>query len=201
MARTLLALLGCLFSLTALAVDLERKVDFNIPAQTLSEATVRAHLRANPTPLNEWLAAKGRTWSPGPPCETMTPNGCFANSYLSLGPQNGLVYAEGYALKGNDPSRPTTLYHHAWCVDAEGIVHDHTWADGTFYFGVLIAREWAQQCIYRHYDPRTDAYDVGSIINEMAGGTPLVLKNEEWAGALPPGATRRVLRARRSWRR
>ena len=41
MARTLLALLGCLFSLTALAVDLERKVDFNIPAQTLSAALIQ----------------------------------------------------------------------------------------------------------------------------------------------------------------
>ena len=41
MARTLLALLGCLFSLTALAVDLERKVDFDIPAQTLSAALIQ----------------------------------------------------------------------------------------------------------------------------------------------------------------
>jgi iron complex outermembrane receptor protein len=41
MARTLLAVLGCLFSLTALAVDLERKVDFNIPAQSLSAALIQ----------------------------------------------------------------------------------------------------------------------------------------------------------------
>jgi outer membrane receptor protein involved in Fe transport len=41
MARTLLALLGCLFSLAALAVDLERKVDFNIPAQALSAALIQ----------------------------------------------------------------------------------------------------------------------------------------------------------------
>ena len=41
MARTLLALIGCFFSLAALAVDLERKVDFNIPAQTLSAALIQ----------------------------------------------------------------------------------------------------------------------------------------------------------------
>src|SRR3984957_3667785 len=41
MARTVLVILGCLFSLTALAVDLERKVDFNIPAQTLSAALIQ----------------------------------------------------------------------------------------------------------------------------------------------------------------
>src|ERR1700678_3192059 len=41
MARTLMALIGCFFSLAALAVDLERKVDFNIPAQTLSAALIQ----------------------------------------------------------------------------------------------------------------------------------------------------------------
>lgn len=41
MARTLLALLVCFFSIAALAVDLERKVDFNIPAQTLSAALIQ----------------------------------------------------------------------------------------------------------------------------------------------------------------
>ncbi len=41
MARTVLAILGCLFSLTALAVDLERQVDFDIPAQSLSAALIQ----------------------------------------------------------------------------------------------------------------------------------------------------------------
>jgi iron complex outermembrane receptor protein len=41
MARTVLVILGCLFSLTALAVDLERKVDFDIPAQSLSAALIQ----------------------------------------------------------------------------------------------------------------------------------------------------------------
>jgi iron complex outermembrane receptor protein len=41
MARTLLAVLGCLFSLTALAVDLERQVNFAIPAQSLSAALIQ----------------------------------------------------------------------------------------------------------------------------------------------------------------
>jgi outer membrane receptor protein involved in Fe transport len=40
-ARTLLALLACLFSFTAFAVDLERKVDFDIPAQSLSAALIQ----------------------------------------------------------------------------------------------------------------------------------------------------------------
>ena len=40
-ARTLLALLTCLFSFAALAVDLERKVDFDIPAQSLSAALIQ----------------------------------------------------------------------------------------------------------------------------------------------------------------
>jgi iron complex outermembrane recepter protein len=39
-ARTLLALLACLFSFTAFAVDLERKVEFDIPAQSLSAALI-----------------------------------------------------------------------------------------------------------------------------------------------------------------
>jgi iron complex outermembrane recepter protein len=40
-ARTILALLGCLFSLATFAVDLERKVDFDIPAQSLSAALIQ----------------------------------------------------------------------------------------------------------------------------------------------------------------
>jgi iron complex outermembrane recepter protein len=40
-ARTLLALLACLFSFTAFAVDLDRKVDFDIPAQSLSGALIQ----------------------------------------------------------------------------------------------------------------------------------------------------------------
>jgi iron complex outermembrane recepter protein len=40
-ARTLLALLACLFSITAFAVDLERQVDFDIPAQSLSAALIQ----------------------------------------------------------------------------------------------------------------------------------------------------------------
>src|ERR1700677_3671593 len=40
-ARTLLAIFACLFSFTALAVDLERKVDFDIPAQSLSAALIQ----------------------------------------------------------------------------------------------------------------------------------------------------------------
>jgi hypothetical protein len=40
-ARTLLALLACLFSLTAFALDLDRKVDFDIPAQSLSAALIQ----------------------------------------------------------------------------------------------------------------------------------------------------------------
>src|ERR1700722_7610819 len=40
-ARTLLALLACLFSFTAFAVDLDRKVDFDIPAQSLSAALIQ----------------------------------------------------------------------------------------------------------------------------------------------------------------
>jgi iron complex outermembrane receptor protein len=39
--RTLLALLGCLFSFTSFAVDLERKVDFDIPPQSLSAALIQ----------------------------------------------------------------------------------------------------------------------------------------------------------------
>jgi iron complex outermembrane receptor protein len=38
---TLLALFACLFSFTAFAVDLERKVDFDIPAQSLSAALIQ----------------------------------------------------------------------------------------------------------------------------------------------------------------
>jgi iron complex outermembrane receptor protein len=40
-ARTLLVLFTCLFSFTAFAVDLERKVDFDIPAQSLSAALIQ----------------------------------------------------------------------------------------------------------------------------------------------------------------
>ena len=40
-ARALLALLGCLFSYATFAVDLERKVDFDIPAQSLSAALIQ----------------------------------------------------------------------------------------------------------------------------------------------------------------
>ena len=40
-ARVLLAILACFFSLTAFAVDLERKVDFDIPAQSLSAALIQ----------------------------------------------------------------------------------------------------------------------------------------------------------------
>lgn len=40
-ARAPLALLACLFSFTALAIDLERKVDFDIPAQSLSAALIQ----------------------------------------------------------------------------------------------------------------------------------------------------------------
>jgi len=39
--RILPAFLACLFSFTALAVDLERKVDFDIPAQSLSAALIQ----------------------------------------------------------------------------------------------------------------------------------------------------------------
>ena len=40
-ARTLLTLLTCLFSFTAFAVDLDRNVDFDIPAQSLSAALIQ----------------------------------------------------------------------------------------------------------------------------------------------------------------
>jgi iron complex outermembrane receptor protein len=40
-ARTPLVLLACLFSFTVLAVDLDRKVDFDIPAQSLSAALIQ----------------------------------------------------------------------------------------------------------------------------------------------------------------
>jgi len=40
-ARILLVLFACLFSFTALAVDLERRVDFDIPAQSLSAALIQ----------------------------------------------------------------------------------------------------------------------------------------------------------------
>src|SRR6202453_3537581 len=40
-ARALPALLACLFSFTVLAIDLERKVDFDIPAQSLSAALIQ----------------------------------------------------------------------------------------------------------------------------------------------------------------
>jgi outer membrane receptor protein involved in Fe transport len=40
-ARAFLALLACLFSFTAFGVDLDRKVDFDIPAQSLSAALIQ----------------------------------------------------------------------------------------------------------------------------------------------------------------
>jgi iron complex outermembrane receptor protein len=40
-ARTALTLLACLFSITAFAVDLDRNVDFDIPAQSLSAALIQ----------------------------------------------------------------------------------------------------------------------------------------------------------------
>src|ERR1700722_11399372 len=40
-ARRLFALIACLFSFTAFAVDLDRKVDFDIPAQSLSGALIQ----------------------------------------------------------------------------------------------------------------------------------------------------------------
>src|ERR1700742_264014 len=40
-ARILLVLFACLFPFTAFAVDLERKVDFDVPAQSLSAALIQ----------------------------------------------------------------------------------------------------------------------------------------------------------------
>src|ERR1700689_5432273 len=40
-ARTILAFLACLFSFTAFGVDLDRKVDFDIPAQSLSAGLIQ----------------------------------------------------------------------------------------------------------------------------------------------------------------
>jgi hypothetical protein len=69
----------------------------------------------------------------------MTPNACFENS-ASLSRTPGMTYVEGSALV----AVPRLLaIHHAWCVDAEGLVHEPTWRTvGLAYFGVPFATDY-----------------------------------------------------------
>ena len=58
---------------------------------------------------------------------------CYKNAYHTA-TREGLEYVEGYAL-----SEGLIPVHHAWCVDADGVVIDPTWNPvGVEYIGVVI---------------------------------------------------------------
>lgn len=63
----------------------------------------------------------------------MTANACFENA-ASFSAATGMTYVEGFALSAV-PS--LHAFDHAWCVDAQGRVHEVTWREcGLAYFGV-----------------------------------------------------------------
>jgi hypothetical protein len=69
---------------------------------------------------------------------------CFKNATQLVLDRDELTYAEGFAISG-DMLRIGMLFpvHHAWAVDAEGIVHDPTFKDAQHgvYLGVPVDKE------------------------------------------------------------
>ncbi|MFI5298058.1 MAG: hypothetical protein ACHREM_08165 [Polyangiales bacterium] len=83
------------------------------------------------------------------------PNQCFVNCLQAAYTMPALGYVEGFATTGAD------LVHHAWCVDADGRIHDFTWGmRGVAYFGVPFARSY----LVERYDQQARTGFTGSLL-------------------------------------
>ncbi|WP_125734700.1 hypothetical protein [Amycolatopsis sp. WAC 04197] len=93
--------------------------------------------------IEELVLSLGR-WglpAPLPPGRARGPERmCYANA-ASYAESHDLTYVEGYAL-----TYVGFVCAHAWCVDADGRVHDPTWRDdvGVAYLGIPFSAGYAR---------------------------------------------------------
>lgn len=84
--------------------------------------------------MHELLLERGRFFLPAERPDSVSrlkQKACFENAFLLASQSSELVYVEGLAVWSG-------LYlHHAWCVDARGVVVDPTWPEaGSAYLGL-----------------------------------------------------------------
>jgi hypothetical protein len=96
---------------------------------------------------------------------------CFGNA-IYIAAAYGLPYVEGYSLLTLKDEAPTML-HHAWNLDAQGLLLDTTWVPypGLAYCGVTFSVERADDCTWNG-----DA----SVLDDWRRGWPLL--QQEWHG-------------------
>ncbi|MEW1922322.1 hypothetical protein [Streptomyces sp. NPDC088360] len=91
--------------------------------------------------LHELLLESGRFFTPAELPDSvgrLPARSCYANAFAVATVRRELTYVEGYAVweavAGN-----LLHIHHAWCVDAQGVVVDPTWpTPGLAYLGLPI---------------------------------------------------------------
>jgi len=122
-------------------------------ADLIAHLTSRAEeavQRGHPDLVVRYVLAHGRLFDrlaiEQPP--RMSPNACFQNS-AAFSSRPGMTYVEGFALV----AVPGLFgFHHAWCVDTAGAIHEVTWGDpGLSYFGVTFGAEHVGHLLSARY--------------------------------------------------
>lgn len=100
--------------------------------------------------VGDFYLLLGRAWEAPVATSPVYPKGqpkqCYRNAFTLAADFPDLVYCEGFV-------QPEGLIpiHHAWCVDAKGMVVDTTWnACGVDYFGVALDFEFCAELIQRN---------------------------------------------------
>jgi hypothetical protein len=136
----------------------------------LRECAGRNHSGLHYAGIGDFLLQHGVWYNPSPYADAVYPQGapkmCFGNSII-LAATRGLRYVEGYA------SAPVGLsVHHAWNMDANGLLVDSTWMNtGLAYFGVEFSVERADDATWN---------GDGCVLNDHLRKHPLFRK--PWKG-------------------
>lgn len=115
-----------------------------------------------------FVAKHGRLFGPTRPlpkgCRRGLPQRCFWNAYQLTCQRPELAYVEGFArfLVGRSSDY---IAHHAWTVDASGLVCDPT-RMGTEYFGVAFNSAYVKKAMLRIL-PSTSLLDNEEIANAL----------------------------------
>jgi hypothetical protein len=127
----------------------------------------------------EWDLARRKDGKPYRGGPMMTSGYCFWNAARVAAGETafnpaGCKYAEGFALS----SRVGLWFHHAWVVNAAGLVIDRTWqAPADRYVGVTF-----DEVIWEPGDCQLDEWALGTVIGPHYAENPEVI-DRMWGGA------------------